>query len=78
MANNVVIDGFTLYIGTDIPAENTRFSIFGECAGAKTTLPFPYVTPKTLTISDIKTENGAECVVTYAPENYKDLVIKSN
>lgn len=75
MARDVVIDGFTLYNGADTPAEQTNFAALDDCQGANPTLPYPYVTPKTLTMANVNAENGAECVPTYAPQNHKDLVV---
>ena len=75
MANNITVDGFTLYNGKDMPKEKTSFAVLDNCDGASPKHPFPYVTPKTLTISNIKAENGAECVPTFAPENFKDLKV---
>lgn len=75
MGNNITIDGFELLNGKDTPKEETKFTVFSECYGAKQELPYRYHTPKTLKISNIKTENGAEYKVTNAPENFEDLSI---
>lgn len=78
MANNVTIDGFTLYNGKDNPPESTKFAVFHDCDGAKEGLPHRYVTPKKLTVSCIKAENGIDCIATYAPENFEDLDTEFN
>ena len=77
MAHNITIDGFTLYNGSETPVDGTKFAALDDCKGADPALPFSYVTPKTLTMSDVKAENGTECVATYAPENYKNLIINT-
>ena len=75
MANNVTVDGFTLYTGEGKTAENTVFAVLDKCDGAKEGLPYPYIPPKTLTISNVKAMNGAECIPALVPENCKDLKI---
>ena len=75
MANNVTVDGFTLYTGEGKTAENTVFAVLDKCDGAKEGLPYRYITPKTLTMSNIKAMNGAECIPTLVPENFKDLKV---
>ena len=75
MGNNITIDGLKILNGKDTNKDEMKLSVFSECNGAKSGLPYKYNITKNLTLSNITVENGADLRVTYAWENFAGLVV---
>ena len=74
---NITIDGLKIKFTGGQPPENIKVSVLTDANGAKSEMPFPYITPETVSVKNVVCENGIKYVMTYAPENFKNTVFKN-
>lgn len=74
-ARSITVDGLSIICNKELSADDMRFSILSDGKGTNAEMPFPYIPPETLTVSNVKADNGLNYVISYNPENFTSTKI---